>query len=250
MKRLFICLIALLSVTMLMAQQVFHTIQRGETLESIAKKYHISVNDLKQANPNTADMCYAGQKLIIPSPSNNVSVDNSQIDTKNNAPVQYDIQANEEHKPISNQAQDRKMKVVEFGYAASTFDDVKVSGSYGYSVTFLPWEITENLYMGVHISPFYLNFGLVDKDLISDVIKLGPALGYYFTPTIFVTLPVTAVCAVYFKNSDTKSSWGMSWAPSLYVGNKKFGLFAGPMFTLPFEGESKVSTGFRAGIYF
>jgi len=93
MKRLFICLIALLSVTMLMAQQVFHTIQRGETLESIAKKYHISVNDLKQANPNTADMCYAGQKLIIPSPSNNVSVDNSQIETKSNAPVQNDIQA-------------------------------------------------------------------------------------------------------------------------------------------------------------
>ena len=152
--------------------------------------------------------------------------------------------------PISSQAQDRKESVFEVGYAASTFDDVKLSGSYGLSMTMLPWEITDNLYVGFHISPFHFNWGLVDKDLTSDVIKAGPALGYYFTPTIFVTLPVMAVCDVYFQGSDTKTSWGMACAPSLYVGNNKFGVFAGPMFSLPFEGESKVSTGFRAGIYF
>lgn len=28
------------------------------------------------------------------------------------------------------------------------------------------------------------------------------------------------------------------------------GLFAGLMFSLPFQGESKIDTGFRAGIYF
>lgn len=152
--------------------------------------------------------------------------------------------------PISSHAQDRKESTYEIGYAASDFDDVKLSGSYGLSMTMLPWEITDNLYVGFHFSPFYFNFGLVDKNSTSDVIKLGPALGYYFTPTVFVTLPVVAVCDVYFEGSDTKTSWGMSWAPSLYVGNNKFGVFAGPMFSLPFKGESKVSTGFRAGIYF
>ena len=152
--------------------------------------------------------------------------------------------------PISSQAQDRKEYVFEVGYAASTFDDVKLSGSYGLSMTTLPWEITNNLYVGLHFSPFHFNWGLVDKDLTSDVIKAGPALGYYFTPTIFVTLPVMAVCDVYTQGIDTKTSWGMACAPSLYVGNNIFGVFAGPMFSLPFEGESKVSTGFRAGIYF
>lgn len=152
--------------------------------------------------------------------------------------------------PISSQAQDRKESTYEVGYTASTFDDVKLSGSYGLSMTMLPWEITDNLYVGFHFSPFHFNFGLVDKDFTSDVIKLGPALGYYFTPTIFVSLPVMAVCDVYFQGSDTKTSWGMACAPSLYVGNNKFGVFAGPMFSLPFEGESKVNTGFRAGIYF
>ena len=152
--------------------------------------------------------------------------------------------------PISSHAQDRKERAFEVGYAASTFDDVKLSGSYGLSMTMLPWKITDNLYVGFHLSPFYFNFGLVDKNLTSDVIKLGPALGYYFTPTIFVTLPLMAVCDVYFQGTDTKTSWAMACAPSLYVGNNKFGVFAGPMLTLPFEGESKLNTGFRAGFYF
>ena len=91
---------------------------------------------------------------------------------------------------------------------------------------------------------------MVDSDLASDLIKLGPALGYYFTPTIFVSLPVVAMCDIYFKGKETKTAWGMSWAPTLYVGNNKIGLFAGLMFSLPFQGESKINTGFRAGIYF
>ncbi|MBQ9649077.1 MAG: hypothetical protein IJV25_01520 [Prevotella sp.] len=152
--------------------------------------------------------------------------------------------------PFSTKAQDRKENTYEVGYNAGTFDDVKLSGSYGLSMTALPWEITDNLYAGVHFSPFYFNFGLVDKDAISDMIKLGPAIGYYFTPTIFVAMPIAVACEVYFKDHDTKTAWGMSWAPSIYAGSNKFGIFAGPMFTISFEGDSKVSTGFRAGLYF
>ena len=152
--------------------------------------------------------------------------------------------------PFSSKAQDRKGMAIEVGFNAGSFDDVKLSGSYGFSITTLPWEIAENLYAGVHISPFYFNFGLVDKDAISDLIRLGPAIGYYFTPTIFVAMPVTVACDVHFKGDDTKTAWGMSWAPSIYAGNNKFGIFAGPMFSMSFEGNSKINTGFRAGLYF
>ena len=152
--------------------------------------------------------------------------------------------------PITSRAQERTDYVLEAGYAASTFDDIKLSGSYGLSMTVLPWEIADNLYAGFHLSPFHFNFGLVDKDFTSDVIKAGPMLGYYFTPTIFVTLPILAVCDVYFEGTDTKTAWGMACTPSLYVGNNKFGVFAGPMFSMGFEGASKVNTGFRAGIYY
>lgn len=151
---------------------------------------------------------------------------------------------------MSSNAQERKESVYEIGYTATTFEDVKLSGSYGLSMTMLPWEITDNLYVGFHFSPFHFNWGLTDGDVSSDVIKLGPALGYYITPTIFVSLPVVAMCNVSFQGSESNTTWGMACAPSIYVGSSNFGVFAGPMFSMGFEGESKINTGFRAGVYF
>lgn len=42
-----------------------HIVQKGETFESIAKKYGVSLNELKEANPKTKQ-CFAGLKLVIP----------------------------------------------------------------------------------------------------------------------------------------------------------------------------------------
>lgn len=66
MKRTIFSIVALLCMTFAMAQQKSHTIQRGETIESIAKKYNVSVYALEQANPDIKDMFYVGMKLAIP----------------------------------------------------------------------------------------------------------------------------------------------------------------------------------------
>lgn len=66
MKRTIISIVALLCMTFAMAQQKSHTIQRGETIESIAKKYNVSVYALQQANPDLQEMFYVGMKLVIP----------------------------------------------------------------------------------------------------------------------------------------------------------------------------------------
>lgn len=66
MKRTIFSIVALLCMTFAMAQQKSHTIQRGETIESIAKKYNVSVYALQQANPDVKDMFYVGMKLVIP----------------------------------------------------------------------------------------------------------------------------------------------------------------------------------------
>ena len=153
--------------------------------------------------------------------------------------------------PMLGNAQEENKKITfELEYAASSFDDVKLSGTYGIGMTAMPLQIKNNFYAGFHVSPCNFNFGLVDSDYTSDLIKFGPALGYYFKPTVFITLPVDALCNVYFKGSDTKTAWGMSVAPTLYAGSKKIGVFAGPMFTAVFTGETNTSWGFRAGIYF
>ena len=66
MKKILVCLFMLLPFMSIMAQQVAHTVQRGETLESIAKKYNVSVYALTQSNPDAKDLFYVGMKLVIP----------------------------------------------------------------------------------------------------------------------------------------------------------------------------------------
>lgn len=66
MKKFLLTFVALLSFSIAMAQQQYHTIQSGETLESIAKKYKVSVEDLVQANPEALSKMYEGMQLTIP----------------------------------------------------------------------------------------------------------------------------------------------------------------------------------------
>lgn len=66
MKRLLTSILMLLSVMVMQAQQVVHTVQRGETLESIAQKYHVTKEAITRNNPNAADAFYVGMKLYIP----------------------------------------------------------------------------------------------------------------------------------------------------------------------------------------
>lgn len=148
----------------------------------------------------------------------------------------------------SNFASERKAGIYEITYAAGSFEDVKLSGSYGFSWTLLPWEIVPKLYAGIHFSPLNFNYGLSDFNY--DEIRLGPAISYYLTPKIFISMPLDVLCDVYFGNNDeTKTAWGMALAPAIYLG-KKAGIFIGPQFQVGFSSGSKVSCGFRAGIYF
>lgn len=54
------------TVTFCFGQDVVHTVKRGESLSIIAKKYDITVDDLKQANPKLGKALYVGAKLVIP----------------------------------------------------------------------------------------------------------------------------------------------------------------------------------------
>lgn len=144
---------------------------------------------------------------------------------------------------------DRKSSFIEVGYSASSFEDVKLSGSYGISWTIFPWKIASESYLGIHFSPLNVNFGLVDSDYTTDIIKVGPSLGVYITPKICVAVNLDAMCVVYFESDDTKTAWGMSLEPAIYLGSSA-GIYVGPQFTMSFEGDSKIDCGFRAGIYF
>lgn len=58
------CTVCMLS--MAQSQTVTHVVQRGETLESIAEYYKVSVEDINKANPNVDGIIYVGMKLNVP----------------------------------------------------------------------------------------------------------------------------------------------------------------------------------------
>lgn len=65
MKKLLLILFAACFVT-LQALAFEHIVQRGETLESVAQKYGISVATLLRVNPGCQNLFYPGLKLQIP----------------------------------------------------------------------------------------------------------------------------------------------------------------------------------------
>lgn len=68
LKKLFLSAVLCTASMVAMAQSqiITHVVQRGETLESIAKYYNISVADLNNANPNADGIIYVGMKLAVP----------------------------------------------------------------------------------------------------------------------------------------------------------------------------------------
>lgn len=141
----------------------------------------------------------------------------------------------------------RKSGFMEFGYSGGTFKEAKETGSYGMSLTYLPWEVASDLYLGLRVQPFAFNYGLVDSEFATDVIRFGPAVGYYIAQNIVMTMSYDIMCAFGFGGSDTKAVWGMSISPALYIGKR--GLYLGPQFTKSFKGGGKMNTGFRIGFF-
>lgn len=67
-KRFFLSVLLCTVCVLAMAQSqtITHIVQRGETIESIADYYKVSVADINKANPNADGIIYVGMKLNIP----------------------------------------------------------------------------------------------------------------------------------------------------------------------------------------
>lgn len=68
MKKILFLILVVLAWTDISAQLSSHTIKRGETFEIIARRYNITVEQLREANPDVDD-CYVGFTLNLPESS-------------------------------------------------------------------------------------------------------------------------------------------------------------------------------------
>ena len=70
------------SITASAQTTVTHTVERGETVESIAKKYNVMPQDIINANPDAVELIFAGMKLDIPTSGKHNSTANNQTQSE------------------------------------------------------------------------------------------------------------------------------------------------------------------------
>ena len=249
-----------------------HTVDVGETLASIARRYGTTEARIIEINPEAADFIYVGMQLTIPLAPAPQSAENSgqahdgpdAFETETISPLlqqQTDVSVQgtvEKDSPGTwrKEEDERKWDFYEVQFMATSFKSVKASGMYGLGVIALPLEVAPDWVIGGHFS-LLVNFGLASKGWESFVAMFGPVLGYYFTPSVFISAPLDVVCSS-IVGSNAKlleqigaedTSWGLSLSPSVYIG-RKFGVFLGPVFSISFVKNAEVVCGFRAGIFF
>ena len=143
--------------TMAQSQTVTHIVQRGETIESIAEIYKVSVEDINKANPNADGIVYVGMKLNIPTSSvqpktssRDVSIETSQKQelTPERAPIKN---VSKEDKKYSASSEDKKYgKFIFAGELGYGF--IKGSSNFMYEFTFgANYTLPYNLYVGARI---------------------------------------------------------------------------------------------------
>lgn len=145
-------IISMLFVTnCIVAQEIItHTVERGETLESIAQKYHVSKSDIKKNNPYVEDAFYVGLKLYIPASTETQIRDNdngTQNEENNNVssvvPNQYS--SNDSYKTSNTINKPEQERFSYFGLGAYLYD-----GFENYSLGFGNYGIN-NIGMGFNI---------------------------------------------------------------------------------------------------
>lgn len=249
----FFCTVCMLS--MAQSQTVTHVVQRGETIESIAEYYKVSVEDITKANPNAGGMVYVGMKLIVPVGTANVPAqtltqqETVKKDKRQQSAYESSTTIKSNYNKVSSNSWQRNQPRIMWGltYFAQDFDDVKLSGHYGLAIDAL--NIGGSLF-GFNATLGSFNWGLVDKDYTTDVMLLGPNVAYEFAPNIIVALPAQVMCTVSFEGTDTKTSWGWAISPRLYYSFGKVNLNAGVLINGGFKKGEKATCGFTVGIGF
>lgn len=169
MKKLFLsAIISAASVfAMAQTQSVTHVVQRGETIESIAEYYHVSVDDINKANPNADGLVYVGMKLVVPvrqgqkveevvnvTPNAVNKVEEIPYNAQTFGEVRHEnpVQTEEERSPWA--------AAFEIGYGF-----LKGSSNFQYEFTFgANYRFPFNLYAGARIGYNSSNYNMSESD--------------------------------------------------------------------------------------
>ncbi len=136
------------------SQTSTHVVQRGETLESIAEYYKVSVDDINKANPNADGVVYVGMKLVIPASSAHPKTSTNEVPNNNIAPTPKRVTENNSVTNVKyNDTQNGEENVGKFEFAGELgFGFIKGADNYMYEATIgANYRLPYNIYVGARI---------------------------------------------------------------------------------------------------
>lgn len=250
-----------------------HKIENGETIESIAEKYGVTPDDIKDANPNAGDYFFAGMSIKIPEKP--VTTEDTETTVKQE-PIVEDNAANaffNNSIDLQTYRSENKSTVepYDFNYwgfsYTSSFEEADKGAYYIEQQAFITgsnWGIEWG--MGA-------NYGLIDSDYASILFKVGAAYGYVISENMLLA---TSFCfdgnwhgtgeyteTVYVdsnaswggryvdvtRKGDNEFDWGLSLKPQLVFKTGKIRPHLGFSFNWT-EATKKINVGFIVGIGF
>lgn len=252
--------------TMAQSQTVTHVVQRGETIESIAEIYKVSVEDINKANPNADGIVYVGMKLNIPASTTTTkdvatSKDyqrTNKIPTTNKNDVTAISQSKNNYNSPKISTDLNDFSFYGLCYRAS-FEDVG-TGFYclgGTTFTSSGWGV--NFCLGA-------NYGLAEKHYEGVCFYIGPSYGYNFKNILlmgsldFIGSYVgqgegeqtgTNHKGETYTYTGTKSkfNWGIVLSPQVGIKLSKVTPYLGLDFNWA-KGAKKIDVGFCVGVGF
>lgn len=263
MKRILLSAFFMLSLSVYAQTVNTHVVGRGETIETVAQKYGISVADLQKANPDTKEYFFAGMKLTIPARTSNPATSyRSTTPNTVTAPTDYTSSpapSYDSEKTKVSRSSDVNFEEKRFAganFTCTSFDNFEDGSHYGFQTNCLNLE---NSLFGFTFG-FGYNFGLVDVDYSTLEIVLGPNVSYPVNQYISLVLPVCGVCDYRSGKSKEekaldkevkKLTWGIMATPEVFVHlSDKFSINLGLTIGTSFVKDSKVTCGFIGGLNF
>ena len=186
------------------ADQAEHVVERGETLQSIARTYQVTEESLLEANPMAREMFYAGMVLVIPEASDSPDESHHSLIVKNttseatNPKNCNNVAKTDKTDKIRNTPSEDSVNssvengIEDFGgwylYYSAAFDSFE-HGYYG-----VGWRTYNSGGFGATLS-LNANYGLGDGNVL---LKFGPVYGY----KVIDWLAVNAALRGFIKSYD------------------------------------------------
>lgn len=196
MKRLFFILAMVVICTSAFAEK--HTVQKGESLQSIATKYKITVSQLVEANPGSDNLFYVGLILNIPEskgiPANTISTPTTTLEqtlTQSTDSEQTTNQGNYNENAYVDGAGWGFGMILEYGFLPKAEGVGGGNWTYGFTVggNYYFTSVGKGLFAGVRIGYNSANYytyknkigSSVTNQLSSNFISIPLCAGYAFS---------------------------------------------------------------------